>query len=388
MSRPAKGAGLRQPPGALRVVHVVISLDVGGLENVVFDLARRSDRHRVLSQVVCIERIGALGPKFAAAGIPVESLGTTNPVFAGRRLASRLRELDPHIVHTHNLKAQIVSVLARIRRPSGTLIHTKHGRNEGEGWRARVYGCLASRMCDAIVAVSEDEAEMARRQEGVPSQKLKVFHNGIDLRAYAPGARQSPGHAPVAVCVARLSPLKDHATLLHAVSQVVRVLPGLRLQIVGEGPMRQSIEALRDDLGLRESVSLLGERHDVARLLGGADVFVLPSWREGLSIAILEAMAAGLPVVATWVGGNPELVEHGRTGFLVPPRSPGPLAEALVAVLSEPGRCLQMGREARAHVEAHFDLIRTVERYERLYYELARAPLPLDPDHDHDASRR
>jgi glycosyltransferase involved in cell wall biosynthesis len=148
------------------------------------------------------------------------------------------------------------------------------------------------------------------------------------------------------------------------------VLPGFHLDVVGDGPERSALEALRRSLGLESSVSLLGERRDVARLLGDADLFALASTSEGLSVSILEALDSGLPSVVTNVGGNPEIVQHGTTGWLVPSASPEALAVALKALLEDPQALTAMGRAARLRAEQHFDLRGVVARYVSLYLDL------------------
>jgi glycosyltransferase involved in cell wall biosynthesis len=224
-----------------------------------------------------------------------------------------------------------------------------------------------------IVAVSADAAEIARVLERVPASKLMVIHNGIDLSFYRPsGDERRPGTR--AICVARLDTIKDHETLLKAARKVADLRPDFRLDLFGDGPQRASLEELRGRLGLEQIVTLNGQASEVRHHLANSDLFVLSSRSEGISIAILEAMAVGLPVVATDVGGNREVVVHGQTGLLVPAGSPDALAEAMRALVDDPGRSSAMGRAGRDRVEREFDVRCTAARYEHLYQELLARP--------------
>jgi len=164
--------------------------------------------------------------------------------------------------------------------------------------------------------------------------------------------------------------IKDQATLLRAARLVADADPEFRLDIIGDGPARGELLALREDLSLGDRVCFLGERMDVAGCLAACDLFVLSSETEGLSLTLLEAMAAGLPIVATAVGGNREVVVEGETGLLVPAKSPQALAHAIRCLLCDPARLLRMGRAARAQVEKEFDMRQVVVKYETLYREL------------------
>jgi glycosyltransferase involved in cell wall biosynthesis len=171
------------------------------------------------------------------------------------------------------------------------------------------------------------------------------------------------------VVVARLSPEKDIATLLGAVALAAREHPPLRLEIAGDGPLRAELEAEASALGIADRVTFLGEVGDVPALLWRASLLALSSRTEGIALTLLEAMARGLPVVATAVGGNPEVVEDGRTGLLVPPGDSQALARAIVELIGDPERALRMGRDGRLRVERAFDARRMVADYEALYLD-------------------
>ena len=354
----------------LRVLHLVTTLEVGGLEQVVFHLARSGAAAGLASRVLCLTEAGPLAPRFRAAGVPVEALGgSLRRLPTVLRLARYLRRLRPHVLHTHNPVPHYFGAAASWAAGVPLLVHTKHGRNRPELPRLVFLNRLAAHLSDCVVAVSEDAAEVARRRERVPPRKLRVIHNGVDIVAFAP-PRYESGSGERVIHVARLNLIKDQPTLLRAARLVADAAPAFQLDLVGDGPERGALQKLRDDLGLEGRVHFLGERGDVAALLGAADVFVLSSIGEGLSLTLLEAMASGLPVVATRVGGNAEVVVQGRTGLLVPPGSPSELADAILSLFRDPERARRMGEAGRRRVEEAFNLRRVAAAYEGLYREL------------------
>jgi len=233
---------------------------------------------------------------------------------------------------------------------------------------------IASLFSSVVVAVSEDCARLVTTEEGVPASRLRVIHNGIDTEAITPPDRTEKRLGQRVISVGRLAAVKDLGTMLKTVQRIARSFPDFRLQLVGDGPERSSLQDLIAELGIGGTVEMLGERRDIAERLSEADIFVQSSISEGLSLGLLEAHAAGLPIVATDVGGNAEVVVHGTTGLLVPPRDPAKLAEALMELLADPDRALSMGRRGRLRVQEAFDLRKVVRRYEELYLELLSRP--------------
>jgi glycosyltransferase involved in cell wall biosynthesis len=354
----------------IRVLHVVRRLDLGGLEMVVLNLVRGMDRERFECRVLCLGERGAIAFRFDEIGVSVETLGARGRTDAVLRLTRRLWRDRIDVLHTHNPAPHLVGAVARTLARVPVLVHTKHGRNYPGHPRAVLANRWASRNTDAVVAVSEDAAEVARRVERVTPAKVRVIHNGIDLDGLpAPERRSGDGYGR-AVSVARLHAVKDQATLFRAARRIADARPQFRLALVGDGPERPALERLRHELALEENVCLHGHRDDVQASLRESDIFMLSSASEGLSLTLLEAMAAGLPVIATDVGGNREVVTHGETGLLVAPGSPEALAAATLSLLDDPARALAMGRAGRQRVERVFDLRLMVRRYEDLYREL------------------
>jgi sugar transferase (PEP-CTERM/EpsH1 system associated) len=372
------------PP--IRVVHLVTTLAIGGLEKVVLDLVRRRTQNVFGMHVICLDSSGVLERAFADVGVAVDTIGTSGSVPARiLRLALRLRQLKPHVLHTHNPQAHLHGSLAGGLAKVPFVVHTKHGREYADRHLIAAMSRLGSRWTSAFVAVSEDAAAVARTLDGVPARKLRVIHNGIDVDRFALRGSRPAGAAVRAVTVGRLDPVKDQLTMLRAVRAVVDTNPAFRLAIVGDGPSRPELEAERLALGLADHVRFLGYRDCVGPFLAAADFFVLSSVSEGVSLALLEAMACGLPAVATDVGGNREVVVPGETGYLVPAGSPAALADAMHALHADAAALDRMGRAARRRVEGAFNLNRVVAQYEGMYLEglagqapaAARSPLPL-----------
>lgn len=364
----------RQSSERLRVVHLVLTLNIGGLEKVVYDLVRSTDRGRIDVHIVCLGEVGSLGPSFDSLNVPVESLDVARrgPIAGILRLAARLRALRPDVLHTHNASPHLIGAPAAWLSGVPVVVHTRHGRHLFSGLKSRLVNRLASRLTQRIVAVSEDAADVSRMSDGIPDEKLEVIWNGIELREFS--ERTIPVAAVVhrAIHVARLADdIKDQQSLLHAARIVTDAEPRFELDLVGDGPDRAMLEALRDELGLQSNVKFHGYRLDVRSLLSQAGLFVLSSVTEGLSISVLEAMAASLPVVATNVGGNPEVVANGTTGIIVPPRNPSVLAASMLELIRNPRRAEQMGRAGRERVEEHFDLCQVAAKYERIYRRLS-----------------
>ncbi len=350
-----------------RVVHLLNSTAVGGAEMVVLRLGRELQALGWQVEVLTLRGEGELSTAFAAADIAVHDLGVPSQggVFAMRRaLSAWLGRGAPTVLHTHNVSPLVAAALATPAGRSFRLIHTKHGRARARNLRGRLLTRWAARRADAIVAVSRDAAERAVSREGFPAPRVQLIYNGIDAEAIAP--RQGAWQRRLVVA-ARLEPVKRLDVLLHALAALRRNDRDLTLTIVGDGSERVGLERLSAELGLGAAVRFTGWREDVGAELRAADCFVLPSRSEGLSMTVLEAMATALPVVATRVGGNPEVIAEGVTGLLVPHSDPGALATAIATVIDDPARAAAMGAAGRERVLARFSLRGMADSYHRLY---------------------
>lgn len=356
----------------LRIMHVVLQLDTGGMEKLLVEFARHADSDKYDLRFLCISSRGRLADDIEAQGWPVTSMDEPAGLRLGmvRRMARIFRHWGVDVVHTHNTKPFLYAApAARMARVPG-LIQTRHGQAYQAPRRRIIAFKLASMAADRIVCVSDDARRLTARN-GVSEGKLQTLWNGIHLDRFPYSGPQEGGPA---VLVSRLSPEKDVANLVRAVAVVASKRPSFRLEIAGGGQCLYDLQRLTSELGVERNVHFLGEVRDVPSLLSRASLFVLPSLTEGLSLTLLEAMAVGLPVVATNVGGNAEVVAQDTTGLLVPKSDPAALGAAVLRVLEDPELGRRMGRAGRRRVERHFDVRNMVRRYEALYAEILPPP--------------
>ncbi len=373
--------GAPQTPVVCQVLH---TLCVGGAEVLAARLARGlRDRFRFV--FACLDQMGTLGEELSREGFPVHVLGR-KPGFDWRcswRLARLLRREQVDLVHAHQYTPFFYGITARLlcRRPA--VLFTEHGRHYPDYPRRKrmlVNRLLLGRR-DGVVGVGEAVRQALINNEGIRPDRVSVVYNGIDLAAPAGGApdraalRREIGVGAddlVLLQVARLDYLKDHATAIATLGHVVKRRPDARLVLVGEGPEEGKIrEQVRRD-GLEGHVRWLGLRKDVGRLLHAADVFLLTSISEGIPLTLIEAMAAGVPVVSTAVGGVDEVVEDGRTGLLAPSGDAAALAGHVLRLAADAelrGRMAECGRRRAREVfsegRMHADY---VELYRRLLH--------------------
>jgi glycosyltransferase involved in cell wall biosynthesis len=334
------------------------------------------DRQGFEPSVACLYNAsGSAGQALREQGIPVFEAGTRHKVDLASfgRLYRTIGELKPAILHTHlfhaNLPGRLLGRLANVP----VIINTEHTLVMESEWRYRLNRWSAP-MADRVVAVSAAVRDFCIQHIGLPASKVVLIRNGIELPNELPekqSARQYlglPGDIPLLGAVGRLDPAKGYDILLQALPLVERAC----LVIAGEGPERTRLEALAQSLGVADRVRWLGFQAEILPVLAAFDLFVQPSRHEGLPVTVLEAMAAGLPVVATSIGGTPEAVLDGETGRLVPPEDPGALAAALNSLLGDPSRRQEMGTAGRARVGANFSLSEMVCQTEALYIALLR----------------
>ncbi|MBX3441531.1 MAG: glycosyltransferase [Planctomyces sp.] len=361
--RSVEGASGGEP---IRIGHISMTLRTGGLERLLVEFGRHADRSRFQLQFIALADAGPPADDLRKLGFAVHVLGYPACGKMGllHSLKSLIREGGFDILHTHNTYAHFLGTIAAKAVGTRVIINTQHGRGCGGRWKDRWKFRIANRFTDRIVGVSDDATSLCRRQDSFSSRKMLRIWNGIDVERFR---LTGPAPRPTAISVARLSPEKDFTTLIQATALVHRAAPDFRLRIVGDGVERPALERLTLELGLEGVVAFLGERQDVPALLPQAGFFVTSSRTEGVSLTLLEAMSVGLPVVATAVGGNPEVVTDGRTGLLAPPRQPQELARAMLDMCRRQDRWPEMGRAGRERVENHFDVRKTVENYETLY---------------------
>jgi glycosyltransferase involved in cell wall biosynthesis len=367
------------------VLQVVLSLTPGGTERLVLEICRRI-APEFRATVCCLDDEGAWATDLRSEGVEVIAL-RRQPGFrpdVGRRIAQVAADRGIRLAHCHQYSPFVYGRIAAWRMPALKLVYTEHGRlsDAPPSWKRRLVNPLLSRFDGTAVAVSHELREYMITAR-FASRRLEVIHNGIeagrlpsaDERAIARRHLGIHDSRFVAMTVARLDPVKDLVGMLDAFAKVRVHLPEAKLVIVGDGPERERIEQRAAKADLKGSIVITGYRSNVRALLPAADAYACSSISEGVSITILEAMAAGLPVVATRVGGTPEVLPDGAGGTLVPARAPDKLAAALLALARDPGRRTLLGVEARRRVETAFTIDRMVAEYARLY----RQHLELSP---------
>jgi glycosyltransferase involved in cell wall biosynthesis len=377
--------------GAVKVAYVIGTLDPGGAEGQLVALATSLDRRRFAPTVYCASGSGALAGPLVAAGIPVQSFGLRglsvwrHPLAVGRRLGrlvAALRHDRPDIVHGFLFHGYVLGALAARWAGAPVVVASRRslGNFKGHKPHYRAAEGLANRLTDLVIANSEAVREDTLRREGLPAEQVIVIHNGLALARFdrPPDEelrrRLGIDKAPVVVgVVANFIPYKGHRFFLDAWAEVVGRAPEAVALLVGDGIGRREVEARAGAMGLGGSLRFLGSRLDVPDILSVVDLLVHPSLEEGFCNAILEAMAAGKPVVATAVGGNPEAVVDGETGLLVPPGDGRALAEAIGWLLDRPEQAAGFGRAARRRVAERFELSRMVKQYETVYDSLLAA---------------
>lgn len=369
-----------KPSGKLGVVHVIDSLEYGGLERVVADLAIAQAAYGHTVKVFSLCDTDGFRPFLEQAGIPViigHKRGGAD-VRLIRLLRATLLETGVDVVHTHNFVPSYYAAAAtRFARRPPVLVNTCHNmggrlRNRRLRWLYRWSLTHAQKVAMVGAKVREQLVSSGR----VPASKSSTVMNGIPVdrfeRSSATRAqvRDELGIAQDALVigtVGRLVELKNQRLLLEAAALLRPSRPGLVVVLAGDGPLRDELASLARQLGMQDGVVFTGPRQDIPRLLNAFDLFALPSRTEGLSIALLEACAAGLPLIATRVGGNDEIVQAHQTGLLVPSDDVSALRAALSRLLEDPAQRLRMGENARRWVVEHGSIEAMRENYDALY---------------------
>jgi len=380
-----RAAGLASEIMAPLITHIIYRLGIGGMENGLVNLINYMPAERYRHAIICLTDYTEFANRIRRPNVELVSLhkraGKDFGLYA--RLYRAIRALNPDIVHTRNMAAiegQVVAACSGI----SARVHSEHGR-EGADLHGtyRKYNLMRKTIQPLVghyIAVSRDLAGWLVDTVGVPNRKVTQIYNGVDSEKFYPrsgtrtpiGPQGFAGDKDIVIgSVGRLAQVKDFSTLIRAFHSLRTMwpegAPRLRLLIVGDGPQRAECERLLVELGLGEQVWLAGDRNDVPELMRAMDLFVLPSLGEGISNTILEAMACGLPVIATEVGGNPELVAPGKTGILIPAADHEKMAQALLTYVQDPARMAQEGRAARAEIEEQFSMDAMVAGYMRVY---------------------
>lgn len=367
------------------VAHIVHRLDYGGLENGLVNLLNGLPADHTRHAVICLTSASDFAARIRRPETALYELHKKPGKDFGAylRLWRLLSAIRPAVVHTRNtgvIDCQLVARLAGVP----VRIHGYHGWDvddlNGDNPRRNRLRRLCDPSVTRYVVLSRQIREWLVGDQGVSEDRITRICNGVDVARFRPTAGRASDRPTLVVgTVGRLQPVKSQITLVEAVGTLLRRRPDsasrLRLVLVGDGPERPALEAAIQAEGLADIAGVTGWQDDVPALLASLDIFVLPSLNEGISNTILEAMACGLPVVATRVGGNPELVVDGETGYLFPVGDSASLADRLAAYLDEPGLRARQGEAARRRAETEFSMERMLGAYAELYRSLTR---PLD----------
>ena len=376
----------------MRVLFLSTSMGMGGADKQLMSAAQEMIARGRKVMIVSLTPLGPMGLEARSLGIPTESLGMRRGFPDPRglvRLVQLVRAWKPDVVHSHMLHANLMARALRLFVPVPALVSTIHNIYEGGPLWMAAYR-LTNRVVDQMTIISEVAADRFIREGIVPGRLLRVVPNGVDSELFREvstearaALRRSLGleREFTWLAVGRFEIAKDYPNMLRAFDQVRQRHPGSVLLLVGRGSLQAEAEELAQALGLAGPVRFLGIRDDVREIMSAADGYVMSSAWEGMPMVLLEAAAAGLPIVATRAGGNEEVVRDEESGFLVPPRAPDLLAKAMLRLMeSSETQRRSLGQQGREHVRANYSLSRVVERWEGIYGEvLAKKRLAADP---------
>jgi sugar transferase (PEP-CTERM/EpsH1 system associated) len=364
----------------IKILHVISSFNIGGLENGIVNLINGSDTNIFTHHICCIKSTGRasgrLNKKIRIFEMQKKEGNDITIIF---KIVKLIKMLRPDIVHTRNWGSIDGIYSARI---AGTpvIIHGEHGWNIddpiGKNYRRRMARRIISPMVTSFIVVSEDMKNWLINSIGIKRSKVKKIINGVDTAKFRPVTENAldlnfklkRGEITIGT-VGRLDPIKNHDLLIKAFDKINSKYK-MKLVIVGKGPERKHLENLKNKLSCRDRIVFMGERSNINEILRNWDIFVLPSKNEGMSNTILEAMATGLPIIASKVGGNPELVSDGMTGLLISNGNIEDLRRAVVYYLDHPDKIKTHGERARIKTESRFSLKKMVEEYRNLYTSL------------------
>ena len=380
----------RRRGACVRVLHTIETEDAGGAEQILLDLVRALGPE--YDSVVGVLKKGWLWSQVRSSHTPWMMLegGGDEDVRLVADLVRLVRRERIDLIHAHEFYMN--AVCAVVSRLTGVpLVATVHGRNYyPERLRRRVIYRMVVAQAAAVVSVSEDLRCFFCRATWTSPGRVRVIYNGVDPDAWggegAPEVRRLlgiPTDAAVVGTVGSLYPVKGHAYLIRAARLILERRPNVHFVLVGGGPLEGDLRAQAEALGIRKQVHLVGHREDVRRLLGAMDIFALPSLSEGLPLALLQAMAAGKTPVVTEVGGVPEVVRDGETGFAVPPANPEALADGVIRLLESPSVAARIGACARQCIRERFSLQAMVAAYRDVY----RTALVVPSTHQRSCGR-
>jgi glycosyltransferase involved in cell wall biosynthesis len=361
----------------INLLQITHDLAIGGLQQVVVNLCKSIDRSRFNITVLCLRALGEFAPEVERCGIPVLLLpqGQKTDYFSFLKVAKIMRERHIDVIHTHNTQPFFDGVIGGLMAGVKTMVHTDHARSFPDKRRYMFAEWVLSHFAHKVVGVSDHTSDNLVRYEHISRKKIVTIPNGIvGTRFRQPidveAKRRELGIPPTGPVIgigARLTEQKGITYLLKALPTVLAQHPSLTVIVAGNGPLLPDLKGEAAALGLEQRVRFVGPRTDMPEIIRLFDIYVLPSLWEGLPIVLLEAMAAGCPIVATRVGGNAVAVSEGRNGLLVPPADPPALAKALSDLLSDAALRQRMSAVGQAMFDRDFSADEMTRKYEALY---------------------
>ncbi|HZC23210.1 MAG TPA: glycosyltransferase [Candidatus Binatia bacterium] len=363
------------------------SLNVGGTETQAVELARRLDPARYDVTLGCLLARGPLLEKLTGSAVglrefhPKGGFDSPGGIYQVLRLALFLRRGGFQIVHTHDLYANLLGICAALLARVPVIISSQRDLAHLDLYRTRrrVWLRRLQNLSTIVLTNANAVRDAVVAENHIAASKIRVIYNGVDLERFSGKTRdrswlvENADREKWVVLVGNMhSDVKGHPCLIAGARAVVREFPSIRFVLAGDGEQRQNFEEQVARLGLQNHFLFLGRRDDVPRLLACCDIAVLPSRAEGLPNAVLEYLAAGLPTVASQVGGNAEIIQDGKTGLLVPPENPSALSDALLRLLRDPDFAMSLGNHGREYVISEFSFQRMIENTDQLYTELLR----------------
>lgn len=360
----------------MHIAQITYSLNIGGLEKLVTDLAKNLVGDGIQVSVYCLSNELTLLTTLTEANVQVFSIPKRKGV--DFRLFGKLRKLlvenKVDLVHTHNVGAWIYGGIAALLAGK-KVIHTEHSNVFAHQNRLILSERVLSNFTSVIIGDSKKVRDHLVFQSKLPESKIETVFNGIDTDIFRDDGTRSlrktfkniAEHDIVIGTVARLAAVKNQETMLEALKILTKRMPNIKLLMIGDGPQKNALNAKATELNISDKVLFLGEREDIPQLLNCLDIFILTSLSEGLPLSVLEAMASCLPVISTRVGAIPEVVREGETGFLIEPKCPEALADAIERLATNPELRIAMGKKGRQRVIEEFSLKQMVDQYKKIY---------------------
>jgi len=368
----------------INVVHLATRLTLAGVGNVVASLLRGMPAQSYRSSVWCLEEADVVGEDLRAEGHYLVELRKRHrrDIVLFFRLATLIRKEHVDILHCHDELSWFYGAIGARLAGMERILFTVHGRRFDTSRRHCWEQSVLGRLSTAVVCVSSSLRRQMIDEIGIPDVKAIVIRNGAPMEALTSQISQRqrvrqalriPESAILIGSIGRLDPVKNLDLLLEASAAAARIIPSLKILLAGEGPSKQELIEKTAELAIENRVSFLGLRKDVSDLLSAIDLYVCSSDREGISLSILEAMAAERAIIATAVGGNLELVQHDRTGLLIDRGDHEALVQAIITLSKNSRKRVELGREARRFVQANFSVNRMLHDYDCLYQSLTRS---------------